>query len=481
MLQEGEILAGRYRVIELIAQGGMSMLYQGRDLRTNASVAIKVLKPEIADQPEIAERLRHEATILARLQHSSIVRYVDFLTFGGLPCLVMAWVEGVTLKQRLAQRNGPCPVAEVDVLLHALCNALTHMQAHGIVHRDIKPGNILITPDGQPVLIDFSIALLRTTAEQDPLARMAAGTASYMAPEQMAGELVDIRADIYALGTVIFEMLTGDRPFADVERGASTDLRWERLREAKNTRAAPSLGALPDGSLPGMRRRGGRRAAPRLPEARWSTPDRLWAAWSPQTAPQPDSPNAIKPTNRRAMALIAATTVLLVGIALVFLLNFGRGITDKVSPDTAQPLDCQTAVPQGGLQWTMCIESATFDMNRLRVNVRWQVVIPAGQKWRKESDLNNPNMYLLDDQGQRYAINAVGGAAGEAVLTGAQTLLGWFEFATAVTPNGPLTFVDDDMGLKLRFTARSARPSKEVTHLCKKGLFFVTVFASNAR
>jgi serine/threonine protein kinase len=453
MLQEGEILAGRYRVIELIAQGGMSMLYQGRDLRTNASVAIKVLKPEIADHPEIAERLRHEATILARLQHSNIVRYVDFLTFDGLPCLVMAWVEGETLRQRLAQRNGPYPVAEVDVLLHALCAALTHMQGHGIVHRDIKPGNILITPDGQPVLIDFGIALLRSTAEQDPLARMPAGAASYMAPEQMSGQRVDIRADIYALGTVIFEMLTGGRPFTDVERGASTDLRWERLREAKNTRAAPSLAryrtdlspecvAAVDGALA------------RLPEARWSTPDRLWAAWSPQTSPQPDSPNAIKPTNRRSMALMVATTVLLVGIALVFLLNFGRGATDKVSPDAAQPLDCQTAVPQGGLQWTMCIESATFDMNRLRVNVRWQVVIPAGQKWRKESDLNNPNMYLLDDQGQRYAINAVGGAAGEAVLMGAQTLQGWFEFATAVTPHGQLTFVDNDMGLKLRFTAR---------------------------
>lgn len=451
MLQEGTILAGRYHVIEFMTQGGMAMLYRGRDLQTNALVAIKVLKPEIADRPEIAERLRHEATVLARLQHSSIVHYVDFLIDAGLPCLVMAWVEGDTLKQRLAERAGPYSGAEVDALLRALCDALTHMQGRGVIHRDIKPGNILITYDGQPILIDFSIALLRTTAEQDPLARTAAGTASYMAPEQMAGQLVDIRADVYALGTIVFEMLTLARPFADVERSASIDLRWQRLLEAKSTRAAPSVARYRE-DLPLACVAAVDRALARQPEARWVTPADFWAAWSPQAPPQADTSNVANPIRRRAIALVVAVTVLLAGSALTFLPGLRSAIGAR--PSVAPLSNCQAAIVEGGLQWTMCIESATFSAGRLRVNVQWQVTIPAGETWRKESDLNNPNMYLLDARNQRYTISAVGGAAGEAVLSGAQSLRGWFEFITPAVPDGQLTFVDDDMGLRLDFTAR---------------------------
>ena len=365
-----------------------------------------------------------------------------FKLIGGLPYLVMDWVAGETLKQRLEARNGPYPVATVDAWMRALCEAMTHMQAHGVVHRDIKPGNILITPNGQPVLIDFGIALLRSTAEQDPLARMPAGAASYMAPEQMAGHRVDVRADIYSLGTIIFELLTLARPFADVERGVSTDLRWQRLLEAKTTRDAPSVARYREDLSPSVVAAVDGALA-RRPEARWPTPASLSNAWGSSTAAPPD---VVRSTaRRRTLALVAVAFVILVGIGFV-ILGGGGGSAPRL------PV-CQSVAMQDGVQWTTCVDSATLNADRLRVAVRWAVVIPAGQARNKLSDEGNPNMYLEDSKGQRYAAIAAGGAAvGKIVLKGTQTLQGWFEFAIPAVPSEPLAFVDDDMSVRVRFT-----------------------------
>lgn len=444
MLQEGTVLAGRFRVLQSVAQGGMAILYRGHDLRADAPIAIKVLKPDFAGRPEGVERLRHEAYVLSHLQHPNIVRYVDFQTVNGLPYLVMAWAPGETLKQQLAARAGPYAVDQVSGLARALCDAIAHMAARGVIHRDIKPANILITPDGQPLLIDFGIAMLRATAEKDPLARTPAGTASYMAPEQLAGQHVDTRADIYALGTILFELLTLARPFADVERAATTDLRRQRLTEAKTTRDAPSIARYrPD--LPPTAVAAVDGALARHPDARWPTAAALWSAWG--AADEPSPAVARQPSRRRALALIVAASVILFGGALALL---GGSVVGAPKPPICQPL----TLPDDVL-WTTCVDSALYNAGRLRLEMIWKVALPPGEKRRKLSDAGNPNMYLADRDGRKYPQIAAGGdAIGEIDLEGERTLHGWFEFAMPAKPSAPLIFVDDDMHLRILFGLR---------------------------
>jgi len=329
-------------------------------------------------------------------------------------------------------------VDEISAWVRALCGAIAHMQARGVVHRDLKPGNIIITPAGQPMLIDFGIATLRATAAKDPLAHTAAGTASYMAPEQMAGELVDTRTDIYALGAILFELLTLARPFADVERSAGTELRRQRLMAAKTTRDAPSIARYrPD--LPPSVVAAVDGALARRPEARWPTATALWTAWEPPVEAQ-SGPRI--PSRRRALALGVVAVVILLGSALAFL-------GGSVGGAPKRPI-CQPITLPDGVLWSTCVDSAQYDAGRLKVNLSWKVAVPPGETRRKLSDAGNPNMYLVDSRGQKYSAMAAGGdAIGEIELEGDRTLRGWFEFAMPAMPSGPLTFVDDDMNVRL--------------------------------
>ncbi|MFM7719017.1 MAG: protein kinase domain-containing protein, partial [Actinomycetota bacterium] len=213
MSDEGPIvLAGRYRVERELGRGGMARVYRGTDTVLGRPVAIKLLAAQYAEDADFVARFRREAQAAARLNHPNLVGVYDTGTDDGVHYIVMEFVEGRTLADFLAGggRIAPARAAEIaDLVLRALQAA----HAQGVVHRDIKPANIMITPNGEVKVTDFGIARLSRGEETLAATSAILGTASYLAPEQAQSQPVDERADLYALGCVLFEMVTGRPPF----------------------------------------------------------------------------------------------------------------------------------------------------------------------------------------------------------------------------------------------------------------------------
>jgi serine/threonine protein kinase/Tfp pilus assembly protein PilF len=212
----GQVL-DHYRILEKIGEGGMGVVYRAHDERLDRDVALKVLPAGMLADDAARRRLRREAQALARLNHPHIETVHDFDTDDAVDFLVMELVPGPTLADRLL--SGPLDEREVVRLGLQLAMALEEAHGLGVVHRDLKPGNIKITPKGQVKVLDFGLAaLLRPAAESDAtrstsVVGTVAGTLPYMAPEQLRGQPVDARSDIYAAGVVLYEMATGRRPF----------------------------------------------------------------------------------------------------------------------------------------------------------------------------------------------------------------------------------------------------------------------------
>lgn len=210
-LEPGAVL-DHYRLDAAVARSGMATLYRATDLRTGRSVAVKVPHPEMESDPVLVERFRREEEIGQQLDHPGIVR-----TFAGEDrsrhYMVLEWVEGRLLRAVL-NRQSRLPADRAVALTLQICDALDTMHKHGVVHRDLKPENIMVGPDDQTKIIDFGIAMKEdarriTHTEFSP----ALGTPDYIAPEQVKGQRADQRSDIYALGAMLYEMLTGQPPF----------------------------------------------------------------------------------------------------------------------------------------------------------------------------------------------------------------------------------------------------------------------------
>ena len=218
---------------ELIGPGGMGTVYRARHRPLDRPVAVKVLHAHLQDEASFAERFTREARTMARLDHPHIVRVYDFGHREGLYYLVMELVDGVSLRQALA--DGGFTPAEALAVVPRICEALQYAHDHGVVHRDIKPENILIDRSGSPKIVDFGLALLTKPAAGTRLTRQARvlGTPHYMAPEQIEHPAeVDHRADIYALGVVFYEMLTGELPigrFPPPSQKVEVDVRLDEV------------------------------------------------------------------------------------------------------------------------------------------------------------------------------------------------------------------------------------------------------------
>ena len=205
-------MMGRYHIVEQLGEGGMATVYKGFDTTLQRNVAIKVIKSERTGDTSFRKRFEREARALAQLSHPHIVHINDFGEQGGLAYLVMDYISGGTLKNKMGR---PMPYQEAARLMVPMAQALGSAHLHKIVHRDVKPANILLTESGIPMLSDFGIAkMLEGPAETLELTSsgMGVGTPAYMAPEQ-AGSNFDHRADIYALGVVFYELVTGRRPY----------------------------------------------------------------------------------------------------------------------------------------------------------------------------------------------------------------------------------------------------------------------------
>ena len=208
----GEVIADRYELEELIDHGGMSTVYRGHDRMLERTVALKILHAHFGDDAEYVERFRHEARAVARLSHPNIVTVIDRGASDGHQFIVFEYVEGENLKQ-LLERTGPLPVERVVELGIEIADALAFAHAHDLVHRDVKPQNILIDMAGDAKVTDFGIVRSLDVERGVTQTGTVLGTSNYLSPEQAAGSPVTPATDIYSLGVVLYELLTGEVPF----------------------------------------------------------------------------------------------------------------------------------------------------------------------------------------------------------------------------------------------------------------------------
>ena len=217
------LIGGRYAIAldSPLGAGGMCLVYRGQDTRTRREVAVKTLRLEYRGDPETRARFRREARLIAFLAHPNVIRVVDFIDDRGTSWVVLEHVPGRTVKE-LVTETGALPVDTVAHLLNQAAAALDHLHAQGLVHLDVKPQNLLVTASGDLKLIDFGLAQ-PMGRPQEAINGHTFGTLGYLAPEQLRGEPVDATADVYGLGAVVYELLTGAPPYPDAASGEATN------------------------------------------------------------------------------------------------------------------------------------------------------------------------------------------------------------------------------------------------------------------
>lgn len=201
----------RYEIREEIRRGGMATVYRAYDPLFEREVALKILKPEMLDNPQVRDRFERETKIIAKLEHAAIVPVYDVSDGSEQLFFVMRYMAGGSLSERI--QNGPLTLLDVAGIIQRLGAALDYAHAKGVIHRDLKPGNVLFDESGNAYISDFGIAKLAESSTTQLTSSGIIGTPSHMSPEQARGEDVEGRSDIYSLGVILFEMLSGHTPF----------------------------------------------------------------------------------------------------------------------------------------------------------------------------------------------------------------------------------------------------------------------------
>jgi tetratricopeptide (TPR) repeat protein len=310
----------RYQLERELGHGGMATVYLARDLQRNTAVAVKVLRDEVASAIG-AERFAREIRITSQLQHPAILPVLDSGEAQGHPYYVIPYFEGDSLAQRL-QREGQLPIPEAVEITCRIAEALASAHARGFVHRDIKPSNILLGPDG-PVLADFGIAraIDVVTSEKLTESGVVLGTPAYMSPEQSAAGRLDGRSDIYSLGCVLFEMLTGSPPFT----GSSA----QSVRARHAVDPVPSLRSVRDTVSPGLERVIFKAMA-KVPADRYATALELKAAVEQSDRTEPT--RATEALQQRRGLLYAALALAAIGTAVAGW-RLAAGDADELDPE----------------------------------------------------------------------------------------------------------------------------------------------------
>jgi serine/threonine protein kinase/beta-lactam-binding protein with PASTA domain len=241
------LLSNRYELGDTLGYGGMSEVHHGHDVRLGREVAIKILRADLARDPQFQERFRREAQNAAALNHPAIVAVYDTgetnTEFGTLPYIVMEYVEGRTLRD-IVKTEGPMSQKRAMEVMADVCAALDFSHRHGIVHRDVKPANVMITKNGAVKVMDFGIARAMHDG-QSAMTQTAAviGTAQYLSPEQARGESVDARSDVYAAGCVLYELITGEPPFTG---DSPVAVAYQHVREDPNPPSSVNPAVAPE-------------------------------------------------------------------------------------------------------------------------------------------------------------------------------------------------------------------------------------------
>src|SRR5213595_2562997 len=291
------LIEGRYRIERLLGKGGMGAVFLAHDLTLERDVAIKVLPPDVAQDEQIVRRFQQEAKTAAKLDHPNIIPIYRVESEGGLNYFVMKYVSGTSLEDLLDQKQ-PLPVPEIQRILWEAACALGHAHQRGVVHRDVKPANIMFDHDGRVMLTDFGISKALQAATGLTATGMIIGTPHYMAPEQGKGAPVDGRADQYSLGVVGYRMITAELPFA----GDSVHtIIYKHIYEAPPLASAKRPG-IPDALTVAISR-----ALAKEPDQRFPTmEDFATAVWPEQPVASPARPRG--PARARSRATADAPT-----------------------------------------------------------------------------------------------------------------------------------------------------------------------------
>jgi eukaryotic-like serine/threonine-protein kinase len=348
----GELIGGRYEVEDLVGTGGMSSVYRARDNVLERQVALKILHDHFSSDPEYVERFRREARAIARLNHPNIVTVIDRGELDRHQFIVFEHVAGENLKD-VVRRRGPLPVDEAVAFTTQVAQGLAFAHAHGVVHRDVKPQNILIDENGTAKVTDFGIARAVDPGEGLTETGTVLGTSGYIAPEQASGRRVDARSDQYSLGVVLYELLTGELPYSgdNVMAVAMKHLHEPVPRVRDRRRDVPaSVDAIVS------------RAMAKRPEDRFPSTDDMVAALEAAqdgiasdlsegatgVMRRADGRGGRAPRRRRVSPLVAALLVVAAGaVALVFLLTRNNGGSGAASVGSVKLTAIGDYDPQG--------------------------------------------------------------------------------------------------------------------------------------
>ena len=225
-LAPGTLLGTRYEIVQILGQGGMGAVYKAKDLELDRVVAVKVIRPDLASHPDILQRFKQELILARQITHRNVIRIFDLSEASGIKFITMEFIEGQDLKSLVAEK-GRVSFDEAAKFMEQVCLALEAAHSEGVVHRDLKPQNIMVDKQGRASVMDFGIAR-SVEAGGMTMTGMVVGTPEYMSPEQVMGERVDVRSDLFTLGVIFYELLTGSMPYqSDSMQGAM----FKRTRE----------------------------------------------------------------------------------------------------------------------------------------------------------------------------------------------------------------------------------------------------------
>src|SRR5262245_43259425 len=210
ILEIGQVIAGRFQILEMLGVGGMGAVYKAYDRDIDRIIALKCIRPELSNNTEIVQRFTQELLLARQIAHKNVIRIYDVRDSSGLKFITMEYLEGRDLGSVMEER-GKLPAPDAVAIIRQVCSGLAAAHAEGVVHRDLKPSNIMLEKNGRVVVMDFGLA----RAQENKLTQTGAimGTFQYMSPEQAKGEKADARSDIFTVGIIFYELLTGKTPY----------------------------------------------------------------------------------------------------------------------------------------------------------------------------------------------------------------------------------------------------------------------------